>query len=334
VATLDLISGGRVEFGTGESASRAELDGFGIDHTAKREMWAEATAQIANMMAMTPYPGFDGQFFSMPARNVVPKPFQKPHPPLWVACSRRETIHLAARNGVGALTFAFVGPEEAGKWAQEYYDIIKSDECVPIGHSVNANIACITGFSVHDDAAEARRRGQEGFKFFGYCIGHYYIYGEHRPGYTDVWGRFKSADEHTPDVGASIGIGSPEQVRDGLLAYEEQGIDQVILVQQSGRTAREHIAESIGLFADRVMGEFKAREAGREARKQAELAPYIEAALARRRPMAPVGPDEVAPVQAFGRSIAQGAYAPAVGEATAHASAGFTVMTKDPAGGS
>ena len=96
-------------------------------------MWAEATEQTANMMAMTPYPGYRGDFFSMPSRNVIPKSLQKPHPPIWLACSNRETIHTAARNGVGALAFAFVDPADAAKWAGEYYEIIKSEDCVPIG---------------------------------------------------------------------------------------------------------------------------------------------------------------------------------------------------------
>jgi alkanesulfonate monooxygenase SsuD/methylene tetrahydromethanopterin reductase-like flavin-dependent oxidoreductase (luciferase family) len=72
-----------------------------------------------NMMVMTPYPGFEGKYFSMPCRNVVPKPLQKPHPPVWVACSNRETIKLAAQLGVGALTFAFVDPAEAKQWVDD-----------------------------------------------------------------------------------------------------------------------------------------------------------------------------------------------------------------------
>ena len=201
IATLDLISDGRVDWGTGELASRVELEGFGIDPDQKKAMWAEAVEQTANMMAMSPYPGFTGKFFAMPVRNVVPKPLQKPHPPIWVACSRRETIHAAARAGIGALTFAFVDPAEAGKWAHEYYEIIKSEECVPIGHTVNANVAMVTGFSCHEDRDEARRRGAEGFQFFGYSLGHYYVYGHHQPGVTDVWQRFEAAKDKLPASG-------------------------------------------------------------------------------------------------------------------------------------
>jgi alkanesulfonate monooxygenase SsuD/methylene tetrahydromethanopterin reductase-like flavin-dependent oxidoreductase (luciferase family) len=144
IATLDLVSNGRVAWGTGESATAVEMGGFRIDPDDKRSMWEKATEQAANMLAMRPYPGYRGHWFDMPCRNIVPKPVQKPHPPMWVACSRRETIHLAARNGLGALTFAFLEPEQAAKWVEEYYGIIKSADCVPIGHAVNPNIAIVT----------------------------------------------------------------------------------------------------------------------------------------------------------------------------------------------
>jgi len=74
IATLDLVSRGRVDFGTGESASRAELEGFGVDPGERRAMWRETLEQVANMMVMEPYPGFTGKYFSMPPRNVLPKP--------------------------------------------------------------------------------------------------------------------------------------------------------------------------------------------------------------------------------------------------------------------
>ncbi len=135
-------------------------------------MWREGTEQAINMTVMSPYPGFAGKYFEMPCRDVVPKPVQKPHPPMWMACSRRESIHKAARNGCGALAFAFVEPEQAAKWVAEYYDIIRSEECVPIGYAVNANVALVSSMSVHTDEAEALRRGLDGFRFFGYSLGH------------------------------------------------------------------------------------------------------------------------------------------------------------------
>jgi len=306
IATLDLVSNGRVEFGTGESSAILELGGFGIDVGKKREMYLESTEQICNMLAMDPYPGYQGKYFSMPCRNIVPKPVQRPHPPLWVACSNRQTIKLAARLGMGALTFAFADPREASQWVDDYYSIIRSDECTPIGHTVNANIAMVTGFSLHDDRAEALRRGREGFEFFRFALANLYIFGEHVPGRTDIWKLFQqqraAAQEAAPD-GPVGGIGTPDDLRDHLRAFEESGVDQVIFIQQAGNNRHEHICESLELFASRVQPEFKERAEAREQRKQEELAPAIEAALARKRTLAPLADDEIPSFPALGRQI-------------------------------
>ena len=103
LATLDIISDGRVDFGIGEGATRLELGGFRIPAKEKRAMALEAAEQIANMMVLEPYPGFAGKYFTMPCRNVLPKPVQVPHPPMWMACTNRETIKIAAQNGFGAV---------------------------------------------------------------------------------------------------------------------------------------------------------------------------------------------------------------------------------------
>lgn len=304
IAMLDLVSNGRVEFGTGESSAIMELGGFGIPVEQKREMWRETVEQCANMMAMDPYPGFEGKYFSMPCRNIVPKPVQRPHPPMWVACSNRETIKLAARLGLGALTFSFVDSSEAMQWVDDYYRIFK-EECVPIGHAVNPNIAMVTGFSIHEDEEEAKRRGMDGFRFFGYGLGHHYIFGEHKPGRTDIWKAFEAARDALPEEGASRGIGTPDQVREHLRGFRDAGVDQVIFIQQGGRNRHEHICEALELFAARVMPEFKADEAGRERRKQAELAPYIEAAMKRKQGMKPLADDEIPSFLALGRQITE-----------------------------
>ena len=188
IATLDLISDGRVEWGTGSSSSRAELEAFGIDPTQKQGMWEESVRETARMLRSTPYPGYQGQHFSMPARNVVPKPLQKPHPPLWLACSNRETIRVAARNGMGAFTFAFIDPENARFWVEEYYETFEK-ACVPIGRAVNPNVAMVTGLMCHPDSQVAVARGAEGFRFFGYALSHFYITGSPTPQENSICGR-------------------------------------------------------------------------------------------------------------------------------------------------
>ena len=301
IAVLDLVSKGRVDWGTGESASALEMEGFGVDPNEKSDMWREATEQAANMLVMRPYPGYSGRYFEMPCRNLVPKSLQKPHPPMWVACSRRETIHRAARHGLGALTFAFVEPEQAAHWVAEYYDIIKSSECVPLGHAVNANVAIVSGMSCHPDEEEAIRRGLDGFRFFGYSLGHVGIFGKHRPGVTDLWARFLEVKDSLPDNAGRGGIGTPEQVAAHLRRYEDVGIDQVIFVQQSGNNKHEHIRESLEIFGKHVLPEFQARDRIREEVKRREHAGAVEAAMARKPLMPPIEPADVPEVVAYGQ---------------------------------
>ncbi|MBL6689785.1 MAG: LLM class flavin-dependent oxidoreductase [Pseudomonadales bacterium] len=316
IATLDLVSNGRVEFGTGESSAILELGGFNIPVSSKREQYLEATEQICNMLAMDPYPGFEGKYFDMPCRNIVPKPVQKPHPPLWVACSNRETIKMAARLGMGALTFAFVDPLEAKHWVDEYYSIIKSEECVPIGHTVNPNIAMVTSFSLHHDRETAVERGLEGFEFFSYALGFLYGFGIHKPGRTDIFKEFREVREKQLQempldmteslTGARGGIGTPDDMKVHLRKFEEVGVDQVTFIQQAGMNKHEHICESLELFAAEVMPEFKERAAQREAKKAKELAPYIDAALARKKFMPMPDDSDLPEFPALGRSIVEG----------------------------
>jgi len=308
LATLDLISDGRVEFGIGEGATRLELHGFDIPAKLKRAMSLEAAEQIANMMVLDPYPGYTSDTFSMPCRNVLPKPRQKPHPPMWIACTNRETIKVAARNGLGALAFSFIDPDEAKAWIDIYYDIIRSEECIPLGHTVNANIALVTGFSLHEDRREAISRGQEGFEFFGYALNALVAH-DQVPGRTTVWQEFqerRSPDSVDRRVAAADAqgddyancIGTPEDARKYLRQMSDVGVDQVIFIQQAGRNRHQHICESLELFAAEVMPEFAAGEAQRQQRKTAELAPFVDAALARKNWMQPLADDEIPIVRA------------------------------------
>jgi alkanesulfonate monooxygenase SsuD/methylene tetrahydromethanopterin reductase-like flavin-dependent oxidoreductase (luciferase family) len=281
-------------------------------------------------MVMNPYPGFKGQYFEMPCRNIVPKPVQRPHPPVWVACSNRETIKLAARLGIGALTFAFVDPKEAKQWVDDYYRIIR-EECVPIGHAVNANICMVTGFSVHAEAEEARRRGLDGFKFFGYALGHHYIFGEHKPGRTDIWKAFEGVKDAMPANPGAGGIGTPDDLRRHLRGFAESGVDQVAFIQQGGRNKHEHICEALELFARDVMPEFKEKADVRAKKKAEELAPFIEKAFQRKQKMAEMKDDEIPNVIALGRQITEQPRTPAEEAARKSWSERANVPLEDPA---
>ncbi|MFN8050953.1 MAG: LLM class flavin-dependent oxidoreductase [Acidimicrobiales bacterium] len=316
LAMLDLVSGGRVEFGSGESSSEAELGGFGIDQATKREQWLEGLEVAIRCMTETPFGGHEGTYCSMPPRNVVPKPVQRPHPPLWVACSRRDTIMLAAEKGIGALSFAFIDPPEAGRWMRDYEQRL-AGACVPVGLAVNPQVACVLPMMIADDETEALRRGIEGANFFGYSLAHYYVFGEHTPATTDVWEEFvrrRDAMGYSPEaaiaqqsetLGAKIAsgdhtglrgaIGTPDQVREFLRRYEEAGVDQVIFVLQAGRNRHDHIMESIERFGTEILPEFAERDDAHVADRERRFAPLVEAAFERKRAAAtepPAMPDD------------------------------------------
>jgi hypothetical protein len=181
---------------------------------------------------------------------------------------------------------------------------------VPIGHTVNANIAMVTGFSVHPDAEEARRRGEDGFRFFGYALAHHYIFGEHRPGRTDIWKAFERARPKLPPAGAARGIGTPAQVREHLRAFEDAGVDQVAFIQQGGRNEHEHICQSLELFSREVLPEFRERQEVRAASKATDLASIIEAAMARKERMQPLAEEAIPTFVALGRQVADESLSP------------------------
>jgi alkanesulfonate monooxygenase SsuD/methylene tetrahydromethanopterin reductase-like flavin-dependent oxidoreductase (luciferase family) len=238
------------------------------------------------MMTQSPYSGYDGQYFSMPSRNVVPKPLQTPHPPPWVACSSRDSLRYAARYGLGALTFAFVDASEAKFWVEEYYEIFEK-ECEPLTQRVNPNIAMVSGFSCHDNEETAVARGLDGLRFFRFALAHYYHNGSQIPGGTDIWQLYRQTTQDP--VEGRAGIGTPDQVREHLEVMEDAGVDQVVFIQQAGANLHEDICESLELFAERVLPDFKARDATQVSKKNERFAEAIERAEGRKPDLTTLG---------------------------------------------
>jgi alkanesulfonate monooxygenase SsuD/methylene tetrahydromethanopterin reductase-like flavin-dependent oxidoreductase (luciferase family) len=187
---------------------------------------------------------------------------------------------------------------------------------VPAGFAVNPNVAVVLPMMCHADEATAIERGLDGGHFFGYSLAHFYVFGQHKPGVTDVWKQFEErrslfgfdravAARTGRQLGAQLvenglgslrgAVGTPGQIGRLLEGYEEAGVDQVIFVSQAGRNRHEHICESLELFARDVMPRFRDGEDRREEAKLARLAPAVEAALARRAPARSSDPDYVIP---------------------------------------
>ncbi len=253
------------------------------------------------MMTETPYPGYEGTYFSMPARNVVPKPLQQPHPPLWVASSRRETVMVAGRLGMGSLGFGFETPEEAEERVAEYFRLVR-EECFPIGKAINPALAVMSSLMCLPTDEEAIAVGAEGGRFFAYSLGYYYNPATgpfHDPGRVHLYRQFRDLPEEerakqrlglggfiagetepTDEVQRALWraarrggcIGSPTYVRETLRRYESAHLDVMVFAAQIGARRHEDVMRSLELFAREVMPEFKERHRQQQQWRAEQLA--------------------------------------------------------------
>jgi len=275
-ATLDLLSSGRAELGTGEGAGPAELHPFGARVRNKREMWEEGMVALHGCLTKDDFE-HHGEYWDFPRRNVLPKPHQKPHPPLWVACSNLSTIEMAARRGIGALGFQFATPDGARAWVNRYYNLISSDELAPLApYELNPNLAMVSGFMCAETDEEAQAKA-EGWTFFVFCLEKNSTH-SYEPGSLNLWEEYqdwRQGEKHAKAMASGL-IGSPETIRRKLHEFAETHIDQIILLNQAGKNSHADICSSLELFAREVMPEFHALEDDQAQWKQAVLGREIE----------------------------------------------------------
>ena len=276
VSTLDLLSHGRVEFGIGEGSSITELHPFGRRFRDKRSVWEDAVRAIIPMFTSEAWE-YHGEHFDFPLRNVLPKPYQKPHPPLWVACSQLDTIEMAGRRGMGALGFQFVSADAARAWVHTYYNAFVNHLEKLADYETNPNISLVSGFMCAESDEEALEKA-DGWTFFQFALRFYSTHGPVEPGSVNLWNEYQGWKE-TPKgqkQRRSGLVGSPETLRRKLRKFEESNIDQVILLNQAGNNSHEDICSSLDLFAREVMPEFHGREPEHQQWKQAVLAGEIQ----------------------------------------------------------
>jgi len=163
IATLDILSHGRVEVGTGRSATVQELGGFGIPPSETRARWEEALNIITTIWKSKDGTfSYKGRYFDIPERTVVPMPIQQPHPPLWVAATSPETHELAGKKGIGLLSLTvLVNPEELGRRVRIYREALKGAQ--PVGATVNGRAAAFSMVHCAETDQEARADAERAF---------------------------------------------------------------------------------------------------------------------------------------------------------------------------
>jgi alkanesulfonate monooxygenase SsuD/methylene tetrahydromethanopterin reductase-like flavin-dependent oxidoreductase (luciferase family) len=269
VAMLDCLSNGRVDLGTGRSTTPEELLGFDIDPDESRAMWEEGLEAVARLLAEENVE-LDGQFVKMPPRTSLPRPVQKPHPPLWVGGVGPGNAERAAKRGLGMLFFALnTAPEALRESIAAYRDNIGNAK--PIAGGINDQVA---GF-VNSLCAEPENRDAIRWLAATKMVEHT-RHGSHfmTTGWPDpdnipssyahvVQGdtmAFKEAIEADADGVAQglldsgmVAAGSPDDVLEVLQRFHDVGVDQVIVHMQMGGVPHADIMKTIELMGTEVL---------------------------------------------------------------------------------
>jgi alkanesulfonate monooxygenase SsuD/methylene tetrahydromethanopterin reductase-like flavin-dependent oxidoreductase (luciferase family) len=174
IATLDLLSKGRVHFGVGKGGSQQEAGAYGYDLKALQPLIDESMYLIPRMFVEDEV-SFNGEHITVPPRPIHPKPFQSPHPPMYLACTNPDTLVRAGKRGMGALVLGFGGPAEVAKKNAAYKDAWDSrDPAEQVGYRPIRHLAALCPTIVLDDADEARRIGIRGQRYFYESLNYWY----------------------------------------------------------------------------------------------------------------------------------------------------------------
>jgi alkanesulfonate monooxygenase SsuD/methylene tetrahydromethanopterin reductase-like flavin-dependent oxidoreductase (luciferase family) len=258
VAMLDHLSEGRFEFGTGRGSSSTEFKGFGIaDGETTKEMFAESLREILRMWREPTY-SYEGKHFSMPERNVLPKPYTKPHPPLWVACGSPSTFEKAARLGMGALCFSLGSPRDFEPLIKTYKDNIRYAE--PVGDYINDNVACVTQLVCMEDGRKAREMACNMGNMYHVSLVFRYLDTIHRPPGIPQWPQLIPEPtleqlEERIRSGQRI-VGDPEECAKNVQKYVDIGCDQIIFGILASTQPQEAARHSVELFGKYVIPKF------------------------------------------------------------------------------
>ncbi len=263
-AVLDIMSRGRVDFGTARSASAVEIYGFGIDPNETRAQWDEALHMIPKMWTQEEF-SWDSPLFQMPPRNVLPKPVQQPHPPIWVAGTQPASSRMAAERGIGYMHFAITSTDDLTDQVAEYKRIIKNPPD-QVGLAVNDQFAAFTMMFCGEDDDDAIARGFDGVCWYANRVEHVYAslatlegatddtYTWYKKRFAEAGARVRELDEMRANH--SMVLGGPERCRAEAQWYADQGVDMLLLLVQAGPIKHDDICDSLRRFGKEVIPHF------------------------------------------------------------------------------
>lgn len=281
IATLDIVSKGRAELGIGRSGYPYQMMPFGTDLKDATGIVEESLEIIPRAWTEEVF-SYDGKHFQIPEREVIPKPVQKPHPPIWQACTRQETFLKAAQQGLGCLTQTSVGLDLTASLVKTYQEAIKTAD--PIGKFVNNQISGSTVAYCHENRKKAMERGavlidwyreqqriRDSMVWKGYDpnkVPEDYRWHYERAISKDTARRDEVSSMDLIESGERFAIGDPDDCIRYIEQYEALGVDEIMPLFQVGPVSHQEVMDSLRLFGKYVVPHFK--EKARKAAQQAE----------------------------------------------------------------
>jgi alkanesulfonate monooxygenase SsuD/methylene tetrahydromethanopterin reductase-like flavin-dependent oxidoreductase (luciferase family) len=210
-AMLDHFTNNRFEWGTGRGAGSHEMASFNIlDKDSTKPEWEEVVHEIPRMWEQVDY-SFQGDHFTVPTpHNILPKPYGKGHPPIWVACGNPPTFARAGELGIGAIAFNFEPIYNLRGRIESYKEAIA--ECrEPLGQYMNDNVMMTNAVICLEDRDRARKLALE--RVSGYLVTMVNLYHDTMPKSPDaiVW-------PNPPIRLLDLAAGDPEALLDEMIA--------------------------------------------------------------------------------------------------------------------
>jgi alkanesulfonate monooxygenase SsuD/methylene tetrahydromethanopterin reductase-like flavin-dependent oxidoreductase (luciferase family) len=258
IATLDILSNGRVSWGSGKSSSATEHGAFQVEAAKLHEQWLEALEMIPQMWKQ-PVFSWKGKRWDIPPTQVIPKPVQKPHPPIFAACSKPDSAVAVGKLGIGALNFALGDADTLADKVAMYRRAAR--DAKPTAYAKNDWFACTPVTLCLDDDRKACRYGLRGATFFQEALATYYFSGKRPTGRLPIPRDFLGdadldaamAFRAAPDAPALNVVGDAERCKEAVARFKAAGVDELILVMQCGTVPHELVMQSIRTFGEKVL---------------------------------------------------------------------------------
>jgi alkanesulfonate monooxygenase SsuD/methylene tetrahydromethanopterin reductase-like flavin-dependent oxidoreductase (luciferase family) len=279
-AALDILSDGRLEFGTGRS-SQYEQAGFEIDTELSRDMWQESLEMVPRMWTEDPFE-HRGRFVSVPPRSIIPKPLQKPHPPIWMAATSPQSWELAGRNGIGILGLTiFVSVPQLQDRVRAYRAALA--QAKPVGKFINDQVGAFTIVHVAETRQQAVANGGTDAAINYLLYAFRILGGGANPGdagmqreraageikstpYRDIIAKeypiihkmmknectFEDLDQEDMVI-----VGSVDECIRKVERYQQAGLDHFIALMQADRIPHDKVMRSIELFGKEIIPRFR-----------------------------------------------------------------------------